>query len=494
MTIGCGSSSRTSSCLFVLLTRGRRTHRNGIFGDGFQFWIHSESRKPHLKGMEKARWLLALVLGAALISTDVASGSSNSEHDLVFRIAFGSCSNQSAPQPIWDAINKFDPQVFIWLGDNIYGDNRLPFRIFGKERTIGPWKNVRMFVPSSPQEMLSRYNKAKANPDYSRLRANAKVIGTWDDHDYGLNDAGKEFTEKVANQKLLLDFLDEPQDSPRREQAGVYVSYTFGSLGKQVKIILLDTRYHRDPLSSDGTILGASQWTWLEKELMGPASAITIIGSSIQVISNISATTGPLLHSESWGRFPKERDRLFRLIANSKRDGVLFISGDVHFGEITRYDCAAGYPLYDITSSGLTQTVEKAVPSPLHFIVRFLAWYTPSTMRVKSSSCRHRSCTYGQPNFGTIEIDWDATPVTLKIEVRDTNGLPVTGVNISLLDLQAQSSTMKAREHQSHCTLEVSLPWIVRYRLAILFYCLVSCMLFLILAWFSSLFFLTPPP
>ncbi|GKU98227.1 hypothetical protein SLEP1_g11259 [Rubroshorea leprosula] len=474
MTIGCGSSSRTSSCLFVLLTRGRRTHRNGIFGDGFQFWIHSESRKPHLKGMEKARWLLALVLGAALISTDVASGSSNSEHDLVFRIAFGSCSNQSAPQPIWDAINKFDPQVFIWLGDNIYGDNRLPFRIFGKERTIGPWKNVRMFVPSSPQEMLSRYNKAKANPDYSRLRANAKVIGTWDDHDYGLNDAGKEFTEKVANQKLLLDFLDEPQDSPRREQAGVYVSYTFGSLGKQVKIILLDTRYHRDPLSSDGTILGASQWTWLEKELMGPASAITIIGSSIQVISNISATTGPLLHSESWGRFPKERDRLFRLIANSKRDGVLFISGDVHFGEITRYDCAAGYPLYDITSSGLTQTVEKAVPSPLHFIVRFLAWYTPSTMRVKSSSCRHRSCTYGQPNFGTIEIDWDATPVTLKIEVRDTNGLPVTGVNISLLDLQAQSSTMKAREHQSHCTLEVSLPWIVRYRLAILFYCLVS--------------------
>ncbi|GLT74533.1 hypothetical protein SLA2020_463230 [Shorea laevis] len=424
--------------------------------------------------MEKAWWLLALVLGAVLISTDVASGSSNSEHDLVSRIAFGSCSNQSAPQPIWDAINKFNPQVFIWLGDNIYGDNRLPFRIFGKERTIGPWKNVPRYVPSSPQEMLSRYNKAKANPDYSRLRADAKVIGTWDDHDYGLNDAGKEFTEKVANQKLLLDFLDEPQDSPRREQAGVYVSYTFGSLGKQVKIILLDTRYHRDPLSSDGTILGASQWTWLEKELMGPASAITIIGSSIQVISNISATTGPLLHSESWGRFPKERDRLFRLIANSKRDGVLFISGDVHFGEITRYDCATGYPLYDITSSGLTQAVEKAVPSPIHFIVRFLAWCTPSTMRVKSSSCRHRSCTYGQPNFGTIEIDWDATPVTLKIEVRDTNGLPVTGVNISLSDLQAQSSTMKAREHQRHCTPEVSLPWIVRYRLAILFYCIVS--------------------
>lgn len=43
----------------------------------------------------------------------------------------------------------------------------------------------------------------------------SQVIGTWDDHDYGLNDAGKEFSRKVTNQRLLLDFLGEPQDSPR---------------------------------------------------------------------------------------------------------------------------------------------------------------------------------------------------------------------------------------------------------------------------------------
>lgn len=78
-----------------------------------------------------------------------------------------------------------------------------------------------------------------------------------------------------------------------------------------------------------------------------------------------------------------------------QRDGVFFISGDVHFGEITRYDCGAGYPLYDITSSGLTQAIEKVLPSPLHFIVRFLAWFTPSTMRAMSQTCRYRSCTYG---------------------------------------------------------------------------------------------------
>ncbi|PON73264.1 Alkaline phosphatase D-related [Trema orientale] len=413
-------------------------------------------------------------------SSSSSSSSSNANPHVVSRIAFGSCANQSSPQPIWNAILKFDPHVFIWLGDNIYGDIRRPLRVFGKERTIGPWKNVPRFVPCSQQELKSRYLKAKSIPAYSRLRHNAfKVIGTWDDHDYGLNDAGKEFPNKHTNQRLLLDFLDEPQDSPRRNQQGVYTSYTFGPhpSTQQLKVILLDTRYHRDPLFSDGTILGTSQWTWLENELTtSPPSAITIIASSIQVISNLSATTGPLFYLESWGRFPKERDRLFKLIADSKRDGVIFISGDVHFGEITRDDCAAtGYPLYDITSSGLTQAIENTVPAPLHFLVRFVAWLTPTTMRVVDRNCRYSSCTFGQPNFGAIEIDWAASPVTVRIEVRDTSGHPVAGVNISLSELRSgninSSATLKrSGEIQRHCSLEVSLPWIVRYRLAIFFY------------------------
>ncbi|XP_058073293.1 uncharacterized protein LOC131222293 isoform X4 [Magnolia sinica] len=358
------------------------------------------------------------------------------EELIVSRIAFGSCANQSAPQPIWNAIVNYDPQLFIWLGDNIYGDIRRPFKFFGKERTIGPWKNVPRFVPTSEQDMQLRYKEAKSNPGYSRLRRQAQVIGTWDDHDYGLNDAGKEFSGKNVSQRLMLDFLDEPQDSPRRKQAGVYASYMFGPERKRVKVILLDTRYHRDPLFTDGTILGDSQWTWLEKELHGPKSQITIIASSIQ------------------------------------RDGVFFISGDVHFGEIARYDCGCQYPLYEITSSGLTQAVEKAVLPPFAFLVRVGAWLTPTTMRVFDQKCRHRSCTIGQPNFGAIEIDWDAAPVTLKLEVKDMDGVPVTSVNILLSDLQTrnvQKPTMKAGELLHHCSLEIDLPWIVRHRLAILF-------------------------
>jgi alkaline phosphatase D len=80
----------------------------------------------------------------------------------------------------------------------------------------------------------------------------------------------------------------------------------------------------------------------------------------------------------------------------------------------------------------------------------------------------------GQPNFGTIEIDWDAHPVSVKFDVRDTSGVSVTGVNIPLLGLHPSNSEthdgVKAGDNHRHCTLEVSLPWIKRYRLAIFFY------------------------
>nr|GFA01498.1 calcineurin-like metallo-phosphoesterase superfamily protein [Tanacetum cinerariifolium] len=320
--------------------------------------------------------------------------SASSAPELVSRIAFGSCANQSSPQPIWDAILEYKPHVFIWLGDNIYGDIRRPFKLFGNDRTIGPWKNVPRFVPSSYDQMKSKYDIAKTNHGYARLRTIANVIGTWDDHDYGLNDAGKEFKHKDINQKLMLDFLDEPPNSPRRQQAGVYASYTFGPEGRRIK-----------------------------------------------VISNLSACTGPLFYMESWGRFPSERKRLFRMISDSKRDGVFFISGDVHFGEITRIDCATGYPLYDITASGLTQAVEKVIPSFLHFVVRFLAWITPTTMRVINNNCKHKSCTY---------------------------------------DLQAKKGGFNnVNGGKQHCFLEVDLPWLLRHRLAILFSLFVAVLIVL---------------
>lgn len=398
--------------------------------------------------MEAKFWVI-LVYGVVGMSQLTALELPNLvEEAPLSRITFGSCANQSEPQPIWDAILQFNPQLFIWMGDNIYADNKQKLRIFGKERTVGPWKNVERFSPNSEKEIEFRYNLVKSNPGYSQLRRRAQVIGTWDDHDYGLNDAGKEYQGKNVSQRLMLDFLDEPPDSPRRKQAGVYTSYMFGPIGKQVKVILLDTRYHRDSLLSNGEMLGETQWTWLEEEIKNDFSQIIIIVSSIQ------------------------------------RSGVIFMSGDVHFGEITRYDCGVSYPLYDITSSGLTQAVEYAVPSSLSFLVRLAARLTPSTMRLFGKHCRYKSCVYGKPNFGAIEIDWDANPVVIKMEVRDVHGEPVTDKHILLSELQTgliKKTNLTVGETRQHCSLEVDLPWLIRHRLALSFYSMILVIFTLVL-------------
>ncbi|KAI3902231.1 hypothetical protein MKX01_015395 [Papaver californicum] len=149
-----------------------------------------------------------------------------------------------------------------------------------------------------------------------------------------------------------------------------------------------------------------------------------------------------------------------------QRNGVFFISGDVHFGDITRYDCGTGYPLYDITSSGITQSVEKAIPRPLAFLVRVVAWLTPTTMRVTGPQCRFKSCTYDR--LGCYPSDYE------DFQIRDVNGNPVHGVNISLSDLQNQGvrhKTAEAGKYLRHCSLETTLPWLDRHRLIILFAC-----------------------
>ena len=52
-----------------------------------------------------------------------------------------------------------------------------------------------------------------------------RVLATWDDHDYGENDAGSEYPLKETSKQIFLDFFGVAKDSPRRERDGVYVRY-----------------------------------------------------------------------------------------------------------------------------------------------------------------------------------------------------------------------------------------------------------------------------
>ena len=146
----------------------------------------------------------------------------------VTTIAFGSCSDQKRPQPLWDDILAQKPQVWVWLGDNIYGDS--------EDMSV----------------LKTKYDQQKSNPVYQQLRQSATILSVWDNHDYGVNDGGKEYPRRKESQQLMLDFLDVPAVSPLRTREGGYSAHVFGPKGQRVKIILLDGRYSGTPWSKTG--------------------------------------------------------------------------------------------------------------------------------------------------------------------------------------------------------------------------------------------------
>ena len=313
--------------------------------------------------------ILCGILGAVVVlSVATQTHSEQTAAAALTRIAFGSCSEHNADQPLWEPIVATDPDLWIWTGDIVYA---------GTE---------------DMDLMRAIYSLQAARPDYARLVATCPVIGTWDDNDYGVNDGGLEYPQRQRSQKLLLDFLDVDDDDPRRQRAGVYRTHVYGPPGQRVKVILLDTRYHRQEPGKDTEILGAQQRAWLEAKLAGSDAQVHLIVSSIQVI--------PEEHKyEKWANFPRARQRLFDLIRRTRAQGVVFVSGDRHIAEISRLDAdAVGYPLYDITSSGMTNS-----------------WRS-----FRGEPNRHRlGEVYHDLHFGLIEFDWSVSPPMLEMQIRD---------------------------------------------------------------------------
>ncbi|GAQ83664.1 alkaline phosphatase D [Klebsormidium nitens] len=408
--------------------------------------------------------VLALYFNHASATLDFIKSSQlpNLDTEPLTRIAFGSCINQTIQQPIWNAINAYHPQLWIWLGDNIYADTKRNMVLLGPKRNVGPWRPSPRFVPVSNEVMAKQYALQNAQPGYVQLKQRTHVVGTWDDHDYGLNDAGKEFEGKADSMRLMLDFIGEPKDSPRRKQDGVYAAYTYGPPGRRVKVFLLDTRYNRDAKWSDGDVLGEAQWQWLEHELETSDAQIHIIGSSVQVVTHLSELVQPFFHTEAWGHYPTARKRLYDTINRSQKGGVILLSGDVHFGEISREDCAIGYRLHDLTSSGLTQGVQKSVKAPTRWLMKLAAVFVPRIRRIVGP--------YSNRNFATISIDWEADPVEIELQIRDEDGDRVhKPVRLRLSSLQPGANGLPLGEVRTGCLTEENLVWHAKYRLAIVF-------------------------
>lgn len=329
---------------------------------------------------------LAACAGLAWFISEVSAQESSSP---LTRIVFASCCHESKPAPIFDAILRYRPQLFVWMGDVIYGDSE------------------------NPEILREKYQLQQFRPNYRALSDLCPVIGTWDDHDYGANDAGKEYPRRAESQAAFLDFLQEPARSKRRLQEGVYATYVYGPKGQQVRLILLDTRYFRDKLGSDGELLGEEQWKWLERTLRQSRAQINVLVSSIQVVAEEH-------RFEKWASFPKERERLRKLLAQPKMPPVVVLSGDRHLAEISQAPANwLDYPLFDLTSSALTQSRGS---------------------NAKEQN-RHRvGDLYAYNNFGSLNIDWSRQPPVITGLIHNQEGGVVRSVSFPAPTREGQKS------------------------------------------------------
>jgi len=292
-------------------------------------------------------------------------------------VAFGSCNRDELPQPLWDEIAFQLPDLWIWAGDNIYTD-----WYAGDDRRGGI---------TAAEWAAKRYEAQFNRPDYTAFREAFPILGTWDDHDYGKNNAGAEYELKTVTEELLLDFLEVPANDPRRERPGVYGSHVFGPEGKQTKVILIDNRYFATgPGAEEPSLLGEAQRQWLASELTDSGAELHLIVSGTQVLSQEHRW-------EKWDQYPETRQWLLDLIVERQVPGVIFLSGDRHFHEISRLELdGLPYPLIDLTSSGLTHYWESFPGEPN----------------------RHRvGEVYAGLGYGLLRIDWEAEPVEVSFEI-----------------------------------------------------------------------------
>lgn len=312
----------------------------------------------------------------------------------VTRIACGSCYKPKSDKGVFKTILAEQPDVFLFMGDNIYGDT--------EDMAV----------------LKEKYNDLLRQPGFASLAKSVPILATWDDHDYGLNDAGRGYSKRSQSQQVFLDTFNFASGHPARKTPGIYHSRMMGPEGKRTQFILLDTRFFRSGLEKkringrntyapstgpDATMLGSAQWAWLAAELKKPAD-LRVLVSSIQVMATDH-------RFEKWANMPDERNRFFELLKKSNCGPTILLSGDRHLAEVARLkkeETGLPFDLYEMTSSGMTHAGAPDDPSPT---------------RVEGTYYRGK-------NFGLLDVDWSGKTPSVTLNIKGSDGKTITSTKV----------------------------------------------------------------
>ncbi|MEL6858990.1 MAG: alkaline phosphatase D family protein [Pseudomonadota bacterium] len=310
---------------------------------------------------------------------------------VITKVLLGSClDEEKGPSSAMMSLPGENADLFLMVGDNVYGD-----------RDGRAYQNNQADL----DELKESFADLAAREDFIKVRQSVPMMVSWDDHDYGANDAGKEFPFRGLAERIHEVFWSL-EDQDVGQWPGTYYARTFGPEGQRTQVIMLDTRFFRSGLTGtdewgvkgkeryipapDGSMqdmLGSVQWTWLENQLQQPAD-IRLIASSIQVM--------PTAHGfEAWSTMPEERQRLFDMIEKTNATGVIFLSGDRHTAFIYEEGDVLPYEANELTSSSLNVSFRT---------------------EADEVDSRQVGAGFAPENYGTVEIDWAARVLQLKIK------------------------------------------------------------------------------
>ncbi len=258
-----------------------------------------------------------------------------------FKLATGSCvyiNEKAYDRPgkpygsdshIFTQLYKQQPDLMIWLGDNLYY----------REPDWNSWTGI-----------LHRNTHTRSLPELQPLLANTHHYAIWDDHDYGPNDSDKSFWNKNQTMKAFELFWPNPSFGIGNMKGAI----SFFQWG-DVDFILLDNRYYRDPNNlKEGrkTILGIEQLQWLRNVLVTSEATFKIIALGGQFLTTVAA-----YETYSNNGFKSERDEIIQFIYDQNINGVVFLTGDRHFTELSLLKAEGKPNIYDLTTSSLTSGV-----------------------------------------------------------------------------------------------------------------------------------------
>ncbi len=242
------------------------------------------------------------------------------------RVAFGGGSRYNHPKErIWDTIAKREPDIFLFLGDNLYLDD-----------------------PQHRNLQRVYYYRRQLRPEYRRLTSSTAIYAIWDDHDFGKNDCAGGLDPfkpdwKVPVWKVFKENWANPGFGNGPEQPGCWFKFSHGD----IDFFMTDGRYYRD--FKKGTMLGPVQKQWLLESLKASTATFKVIASG-----TLWTETADKGGKDSWWGVREEREEILSLIDTDNIGGVLLLSADRHRTDVYEIKRPNGYTLYEFETSKLT--------------------------------------------------------------------------------------------------------------------------------------------